>query len=323
VAPHLVPETRPADPAGVVEFDASITSALRSLLHHQDFQALEANWRAVDLLVRRLETDSSLRISVVDVSKAELAADLDGNRALEDTGAFRLLVDASVGTPGAAPWALLVGLYTFGSDPADVALLARLASLAHQAGAPWLAAAHSSLVGSPSFGTVPDADDWRVGATPEFDALRRSADARFVGLALPRFLLRLPYGADGEPCELSRFEELAQPAAHDDYLWGNSAVLVGLLHAEAFTTDGWALRPRLDVSRLPLHLVRADGEVTAKPCAEIVLTERATLRTLDRGPMPVQSLKNGDSVRVARHQSIAEPLAALAGRWRPVHDADS
>ena len=311
VAPHVVPETTPAQPDRVEEVDTLVGNDLRAVLHHPEFQQLESAWRAVDFLVRRLETDVSLQVHLVDVSKAELAADLEAED-ITASGAYRLLVDASVGTPGALPWAMLIGLYSFGPDENDVALLRRIAAVARAAGAPFVAAADSQLVGSSSFGNAPDPDDWDRSETPAWDALRRSAEARSIGLAAPRFLLRLPYGGpEGEPCDVPGFSELSRDSGHEDYLWGNSAILVALLHGEAFVSEGWALRARLDVLGLPLHLVRANGEVVAKPCAEGLLTGRAVDRMLDSGVMPVQSMKDGDAVRLARMQSIADPLAAL------------
>lgn len=314
VAPHVVPETRPAHPERVEEVEQIVGADLRAVLHQADFQALESAWRSVDFLVRRLETDSVLQVYLIDVSKAELAADL-GTADGAESGTYRLLVESSVGTAGAHPWALLVGLYGFGPDADDVDLLRRLGAIAGAAGAPILAAADSRVVGTESFGSAPDPDDWSRDTTREWNALRRMTDARYIGLAAPRFLLRLPYGGpDGDPCDVPEFEELSAPNAHDEYLWGNSAVLSALLHGEAFASNGWSLRPLLDVPGLPFHLVRADGEVTGKPCAEVVLTARAVDRVLDCGVMAVESMKDGDAVRLARMQSIAEPLAALAFR---------
>jgi type VI secretion system protein ImpC len=314
VAPHVAPDTRPAHPERVEEVDQIIGADLRAVLHQPDFQALESAWRSVDFLVRRLETDSVLQVYLIDVSKAELAADLGGADRGE-SGAHRLLVESSVGTAGAHPWALLVGLYNFGPDADDADLLGRLAEIARAAGAPIIAAADSRVIGSESFGSAADPDDWSRDETPEWDALRRTAEARYVGLAAPRFLLRLPYGGpDGDPCDVPEFQELSGPDSHDEYLWGNSAVLCALLHGQAFASDGWSLRPLLDVPGLPFHLVRVDGDVIGKPCAEAVLSGRAVDRILDRGVMAVQSMKDGDAVRLARMQSIAEPLAALALR---------
>jgi type VI secretion system protein ImpC len=297
VAPHVVADTRPSQPERVVEIDDTIASELRALLHHPDFQSVEAAWRTVDFLVRRLDTDSTLQVHLVDVSKVELA------------------LEPSAAAPGDGPWALLVALFSFGPDAEDVALLARLAEVARGAGASLVASADARFVGSPSFGRAPDPEDWSATETPEWDALRRQEIARHLGLAMPRFLLRLPYGGrDGEPCEVPGFAELSAADAHDEYLWGSSAALCALLYGQAFASDGWSLRPRLDVPGLPLHLVRADGDVTAKPCAEAVLGARAVERIVERGLMAVQSQKEGDAVRLFRLQSAAEPLAPLSLR---------
>ena len=52
-----------------------------------------------------------------------------------------------------------------------------------------------------------------------------------------------------------------------------------------------------------------------KPCAEVLLTDEAAEMLLDRGFMPLASMKNADRVRVVRFQSVADPPVALAGRW--------
>jgi type VI secretion system protein ImpC len=153
-----------------------------------------------------------------------------------------------------------------------------------------------------------------VGLGPS--RVRRLA-ARYLGLALPRFLLRLPYGPGGETADAIDFAEVGEAPSHEDYLWGSPAIACALLLAESFGDSGWGLRPgeRLDIEDLPLHVVRAGGEPTAQPCAETLLTERAALRILESGLMPLASLKGRDAVRLVRFQSIAEPAAPLAGRW--------
>ena len=323
VAPHILADTGPARPDLVAQVDAAIAAEMRSLLHHTDFQALEAAWRSVDFLVRRLDTDALLRVELIDVSSAELAADAARGADIAESATYRLIADSSVGTPGESPWALLVGLFTIRPDAEDVMLLRHLASVARAAGAPLFAAAAPGLVGCPSFDTTPDVDDWSDVDLPEWNALRGTASARSVGLAAPRFMLRLPYGGrDGEPCGIAGFEELSGPRSHEEYLWGNPAVLCALLLGAAFSADGWALRPQLDVTGLPLHLVREEVAVTAKPCAEAILSDRAVSRMLGSGVIAVRSLKDGDAVRLARFQSIAEPLAAITGRWGPSSATD-
>lgn len=320
VRPHLV-EASGADPdrrALRDRLQELLADGLRSLLHHPDIQAVESSWRGLRFLVDRVESGSDVRIHLVDVTKAELSRDLE-RRA--DGGESRLvgrLVEDRAGTPGAEPWSVLVGLYGFG--PAGVDLLRRLGGLARAAGAPFLAAARPSLAGLPSFEGRPDRSDWRDPGGGEADAWRglRSSDvARWLGLGLPRFLLRLPYGPDHAPCGTLPFREVGSPPRHEAYLWGNPALLLAVLLARSWARDRREMRPgsHREVSRLPLHLYPADGGTRAKPCAEMLMPDSVASELMDRGFIPLASVKERGTVRVTRFQSVARPPAGLAGRW--------
>jgi type VI secretion system protein ImpC len=318
VAPHVIPARDRRAAELLMQVDAVAGALMRALLHDARFQALEARWRAVDLLTRRIETGPALQLHLIDVSADELSADLPPDGDFEKSGLYRLLVESTVGTPGAQRWAVLVGDCYFGPDADDVQLLAQLGALASLAGAPWLAGADPSLAGCESFAATPDPDDWTLPIGSAWPALRAVPLATHLGLAAPRFLLRLPYGAESEPCEAFDFEEMPGPPEHERYLWGNPALICALLLAESFTHSGWALRPgvRLEVGRLPLHVYRqADGATAVTPCAEVVMSERAADRLLERGLMPLATLKETDVVRLVRFQSLADPPAPLAGRW--------
>jgi type VI secretion system protein ImpC len=215
---------------------------------------------------------------------------------------------------------VLAGLYTFGGAGSDTELLARIGSLAQLLGAPFLAAAAPSVVGMVSFESDPDAIDVRA-PDATWLALRRHPAARWVGVALPRFLLRLPYDPDEEPVEQLALSEMSSPPSHPEYLWGNPALVCALLLGAAFTQAGWELRPGqvAEVDDLPLHLYRHYGTTATKPCAEALLSDRSAALLLDSGLMPLLSQKDGAAVRVARFQSVAEPIAALAGSWAAAH----
>ena len=322
VSPYLVPGIGDEQAALTERVDEATGAQMRALLQHPAFQEVEAAWRAVHLLVRRLETDEGLRLYLLDLSKDELAADLAGADGLRATFTYRLLVEQTVGTPGAAPWAVLTGNYTFGLTAEDVLLLARMGLLAQAAGASFLAAADSRLFGCAALAATPDPDDWDAAPAGEagevWAALRGTPQARYLGLAAPRFLLRLPYGADASATEAFAFEELAADHPHDAYLWGNPAFACALLLGEAFNRAGWGLRPGMiqEIGSLPTHVHEEDGESLLQPCAEVVLRERAIERMLAAGVMPLLSIQGSDKVRLARFQSLAEPPTALAGRWQ-------
>lgn len=316
VAPHLISTPDPSAAEVKAGLDGAIANDLRALLHHPDFQGLEAVWRTAAFLVRRLDTDSALQIHLIDISREELAADLTSDE-VETSGIHRLLVEQTVGTPGSDPWGLLVGLFTLGSDDDEIALLERLGRVARNAGAPLVAGGASVLAGVSSIASTPDPDDWTTNAPSAWPMLRGSTVAPYLSLVMPRLLLRLPYGKRFDECELIELEEMApdtQPA-HESYLWGSGSIAAALLIGEGFSEGGWDLLPGREISNLPLHVYRADGETIATPCAEAVLSERAAERLLESGLSPLLTVRDTDAVILPRLQSIAEPLARLRGRW--------
>jgi type VI secretion system protein ImpC len=322
VAPHVVAKADPRQAELVALIDKATSAQMAALLHVTDFQALEAAWRAVFFLVRNIETDAQLKLFLIDVSKEELAEDLLASADLSATGVYRLLVEKSVGTPGAEPWAVIAGHFNFGPTSRDIELLARMAKVAARAGAPFVAGASPRLLGCDSVLDLPDVRKWKMEMSGEtavrWQSLRNSPEARFVGMVQPRFLLRLPYGKETEAAELFQFEEMPDPTSHESYLWGNSALACALLLAQTYAEQGWNLRPGTisEISGLPSYVYRAEGEPHTLPCAEVLMTQTAAEKMMEEGFMPLASLKDQPTVRLLRFQSIADPLSPLAGRWR-------
>jgi type VI secretion system protein ImpC len=281
VAPYAVPGDNPRRAEMVSQTDRAIAGEMRSILHHPKFQALEAAWRGLYFLVRRLETGENLQIFLLDLPREALTAE-----------ALRRAVDDEA-------WSVIAGLYYFESKDQDS--IREISFVARIAGAPFVA----------SLGLG------EVGLDKGFAELRQSTHARWIGLALPRFLLRLPYGKSGVETESFAFEELSAKPEHERYLWGNPSIACAYLLGEGFTRFGWAMRPNAvrDIEGLPAHSYKEDGETQLKPCAEVLLTDEAAEMLLDRGFMPLASMKNADRARLVRFQSVAEPAAALAGRW--------
>jgi type VI secretion system protein ImpC len=305
VAPHLVPGADPRQAETIAKVDAATSDAMRILLHQPAFQELEAAWRALFFLVQRLETGTALKLYLLDVSKVELAAELESardNPGVSDV--WRIAVEETVGTPGGEPWAVLAGNFSFNQSPGDLKLLARMGVIARNAGAPFLAATSPRML-----------ENIAAGA---FQQIRRLPQSPWIGLALPRFLLRLPYGKATAPAEQFAFEECAPVPEHESYLWGNPAFACVCLLGEAFSQAGWDMQPGQvrEIGGLPLHIYKEEGEAKVKPCAEVLMTEQGAEALLENGIMPLASLRDRDTIRLIRFQSIADPPAALAGRWR-------
>ncbi len=320
IAEHIQPDAPPHQAQYVSALDAAIAAQMRSILHAPAFQALEATWRGVNWLITNLELGETLQVYVLDATKAEVLEDMHSAQTdLAASALYKTLVEVP-SVAGAQPWSLVVAQYEFGAGGEDITLLATLGAIGSQAGAPVIGAARPALAGCASLAATPDPSAWRSPGDATFEswqALRKSQMAPWIGLAAPRMLLRLPYGARTDRVASFEFEELEPAREHDAYLWGNGAIACALLIGRAFLARGWDMQPgdELDVEDLPAHTYEEDGEKHLQACAEALLSERAGQAVLERGLIPLLSYKNRNAVRVLRFQSIAEPAQTLRGPW--------
>src|SRR5215471_7039310 len=318
--PYLTPNIDRDQDEMIDVVDLLISALMNSVLHHQDFQALESAWRALDFLISRLETGTDLKLYLLDISREEFTADLKTNADFRSTALYKLLVEDAGGD---LSWSVVGGNYTFDLSADDHSVIESISSISKAAGAPFIAGVTSDLLGCESLAATPDPDDWQAPADKAAAEARQRISnlpaARFVGLALPRFLLRLPYGKATEPTEDFEFEETGedqdQTLSHECYLWANPAFAVVYLLARGFSEDGPAFRPsdHLEIEGLPMHVLTRDGDAEIKPGAEVLLTLRAARKIIDQGLMPLLSIKDSDRIRLGMFQSIAG--TALSGRW--------
>ncbi|MBV8732970.1 MAG: type VI secretion system contractile sheath large subunit [Acidobacteriia bacterium] len=294
---------------------------LRAIVGHPQFQTLESAWRSVGFLLSRLETGSNLRIELIDITREEMVTDMLASDDMSASGLYRMLVEEAVGTPGQAPWSALAPLDLFAPRDHDLLALERLAGIARLAGAPLLAGADPAFAGCHSVTACPDTDKWKQPLENSirrmWEELRRHSAAAWIGLAMPRFLLRLPYGQETAPVASFGFEEMPEPPRHDGYLWGSAGVACVCLLGYAYNRHGWNFRPG-KVSKLeglPVHTFTREGLSVMMPAAEVSLTDKATEHIMEMGIMPLGAVKNSDAIQLLRFQSIAMPPRPLAGPW--------
>lgn len=300
VAPYRIPAEDPEVARAQAASDAEQGMLMRAILHDPLFQALESAWRAVFQLVRAIETSTQLKVYLIDVSKAELAADLHAAADPLKSRLGQLLLREG------DPWSVVAANHAFAQTPGDVAMLGRLGRIMSAAGAPFLAEADPA-------GGGPEAEN----SVQLWAQLRQAPEAHWIGLAMPRLLLRLPYGKKTDRVESFDFEEMPGVPSHQHYLWGSPAFACAQMLGDAFASDGWEMQPgaHTQIEGLPLHVYEDEGEAQAKPCAEVFLTESDLDWVMEQGYMAMASIRGSDAVRLVRFQSIANPAARLAGRW--------
>mgnify|MGYP002640236159 CR=1 FL=1 len=290
----------------VATIDESISFQMRSLIHHPKFQALEAAWRALHFLVKRIPVNKKVKLYLIDINRSDLASDLN----VDDVTQSHLYKKFCDNSAGDINWNLIIADYQFGADIDDILELSQMGVIAHQAGAQFIAGANESLVGCRSFAETPKVDHWQLEDSQTvieaWTLLRKSQVALSISLALPRFILRAPYGKKSTPVKSFAFEEMSQSPEHEAYLWGNSAFLKAEQISRAFIQSGWNLQYNkvMDTEDLPVHYYEKAGQTIVKPCAEIPLTDTGASKMIAQGLIPLWSVKNSDRVHSGDFHSI-------------------
>jgi len=321
VKPHLI-QTDEAEQSKLLLIVDEVTSDLmRKIIQHPQFQSLESAWRGAYFLVRRVETDTNLKIYLLDISKDEVSNDLKSVNDLTDSILFRIIKFGNVESSDKEPWAVFGGNYTFSLNIDDVASLIRLAKIANDTNTPFISHFEPEMFDSKAFGAIKDSDSLNESYNSQenklWTTLRSLPESTCLGLTFPRFLARLPYGEQTEPTESFYFEEFLNSPQHDKYLWANPTFACLLLLAQTYSEYGWNISKNLflDIPGLPVHLYTENDEAKIKSCIEIPVTENNYQQLISQGLMPLISFRNTDMIRLGGFQSIANPSSILRGKW--------
>jgi type VI secretion system protein ImpC len=303
----------------IAKLDQQLSIQLNEIIHAPEFQKLESAWRGLNYLVFNSETDVTLKIRVMNVSKAELFREFKvypGAR-WDQSPIFKKLYEAEYGQLGGDPYGCLVGDYYFDHSPPDVQLLRDISKIAASAHAPFFAAANPSLFGMDSWNELSNPRDiGKVFDTPDYAAfrsLRDQPDSRYVGLCMPRVLARQPYGAKSEPVEEFAFEEDTDGHHGAKYAWMNAAYAMATNINRAFKEYGWTVRIRGvqsggEVVNLPTHTFPTDdGGIDLKCPTEIAISDRREAEISKSGLLPLIHRKNTDKAAFIGAQSLYKP----------------
>jgi type VI secretion system protein ImpC len=303
----------------IAAIDHKLSEQINLILHEADFQKLESAWRGLHHLVYNTETDEKLRIRVMDISKEELRRTLRRYRGIgwDQSPLFKRIYEEEYGQLGGEPYGCLVADYYFDHTPPDVELLSAIAKISAASHAPFIAGASPSVL---------QMDSWQELANPRdltkifqnleyapWTSLRNSEDARYVGLVMPRFLSRLPYGARTNPVDEFDFEEDTDGADHRKYVWSNAAYAMAVNINRSFKLYGWCTLIRGVesggvVESLPCHTFPTDdGGIDMKCPTEIAISDRREAELSKNGFIALVHRKNTDYAAFIGAQSLQRP----------------
>ncbi|WP_309746541.1 type VI secretion system contractile sheath domain-containing protein [Roseobacter sp. N2S] len=309
VAPFVMAAPDGAQASMLAAVDQALGAAMSSILHHPDFQAVESNWRTLDMLARRIETGSHLELVLYDVAVEEFTADLAAHEDLGDSALYDMLVERPRLNEDQGPLAAVLGLYTFEETPPHAELLARMSKISAQMDAPFIAAMGAGFLQT-------KADDLHPMIAKTWAALRETPEAKYIALAAPRFLLRMPYGKKTEPVDPFDYEEFNTREGMRSLLMGNPATLVAILLAQTLAQQGAeiSLGSIMSVDDMPFHYMMDQyGDQVALPSTERLINVRMSTETVQRGYLPVLSIQGQNVVRLGSFNALGG--GELLGLW--------
>ncbi len=303
--------------AWIGEIDKKLSAQLNEVLHDPGLQQLESTWRGLHYLVHQSETGENLKIRVLNVKKQELFKDLERAVEFDQSNLFKKIYEEEYGQLGGQPYGMLVGDYEFGRSAEDVSLLKMVSGVAAAAHAPFVANAGPKLFNFDSFTELANPRDLaKIFEAVEYApwrSFRESEDSRYVALAMPRVLSRLPYGQDFKRVTEFNFEEEVDGKEHNNYSWMGAAWAYAARITDAFAQWGWMARSRGvegggKVEGLPVHTFPTDdGDVAMKCPTEIAISDRREFELSNLGFLPLLHSKGNDFAVFMGAQSCQKP----------------
>ena len=303
----------------IAAIDALISKQLNAVMHHSDFQRLEASWRGLNQLVMGTETGESMKIRVMNTSKKDMLRDFQSASEFTESALWKKIYENEFGQFGGDPYGCLVGDYEFDKGPQDIELLEHLSHVAAAAHAPFVSAAGSQMFGLDSYTDLPNPRDLAKifdKSNPEntkWLSFRDSEDSRFVCLTMPHVLGRLPYGIDTVPVDSFDFEEDVDGQDHQKYLWTNAAYSFAGRLTDSFSKHHWCVAIRGPeggglVEGLPIHAFQTrEGDVGSKCPTEVLIPDTREKELSDLGFIPLIHCKNTDYAAFFGANSVQRP----------------
>lgn len=304
----------------IAELDKKLSVQLNAIIHHEDFQNLESAWQGLAYLVNNTETNESLKIRVLNISKKDLHKILKKYKgsAWDQSTIFKKVYEDEYGTAGGEPFGALVADYYFNHTIPDVELLKAIAQISAASHAPFISSADPSIMNLDSWQDLANPRDIaKIFTTPEYASwrsLRESEDSRYIALTLPRVLGRVPYGTNTNPLDEFDFSEDTGSGNSSKYSWINAAYAMGVNVNKAFAEFGWCARIRGVesggmVEAIPTHTFPTDdGGVAVKCPTEIAITDRREAELSKNGFLPLCHWKNTDYAVFVGGQTINKPM---------------
>ncbi|WP_300671463.1 type VI secretion system contractile sheath large subunit [Desulfoluna sp.] len=281
----------------IASIDQSVNDQLNEIIHHENFKKMESSWRSLGDLILNTNFKADIMIDILDVSKDELFEDFEAN-AVDITGSalFKKIYISEYDQYGGKPFGSIIGLHEFEHTPDDEFWLKIMGKIAAASHSPFVGSVSPKFFGCDSIEELSAIKDLEgLMNHPKYGSwskLRDSEEAAYLGLTLPRYVLRLPYDPETNPCRGISFEEEVQGDRDSSYLWGSASLLFAQNMVRSFGQSGWCQYLRGPkggglVNGLPVHTFNVRGEEEIKIPIEMAIPDYRELEFANCGFIPL------------------------------------
>ena len=287
----------------IAKLDKLISNQLDNILHHPEFQAIEGTWRGLKFLVDRTDFRQNVKIDVLDVSKDALIRDFEDSPEVIQSGLYSHTYINEYDTPGGQPFASIISAYEFDRSPQDIELLRNISKVSAAAHMPFIGSVGPQFFGKETMEEVASIKDignyFDRAEYIKWNSFRNTDDARYIGLTLPRFLARLPYGSETVPVRSFNYSEEVKGPDHNRYLWANATFAFAANMVRSFIKNGWCVQIRGPqagglIENLPIHLYDLGSGAQMKIPTEVLIPETREFEFANLGFVPLSFYKNHD-----------------------------
>ncbi|MEW8051673.1 MAG: type VI secretion system contractile sheath large subunit [Candidatus Thiodiazotropha sp.] len=282
------------EPSTYTPNETAITILLRSVLHNEGFQELEAVWRSVDWLLHSIEPDPSIKCYLLDIGRSELELERSSHTEPTTSSLYRVIRETLERQDLLESSFILIDDHNYGPDQESRTMLDWLGLLVDRFDGTLLAGSASSFL------------DDQVKSGDSFNAwhtFRKQSSARRITLLYPQILLRLPYGSATDPVQSQSFEELNQNWTIDELLWGNPAYAQAVVLINQWMAEGNTVQASV-LTDLPAYTYQREGERHLQPCTKLLFNEQQIEQLLDLGLVPVIGSRNRNTIQLPWFQHL-------------------
>jgi type VI secretion system protein ImpC len=299
----------------MAEIDRKLSAQLDAILHSDEVQKLESAWRGLRFTVDRTDFRQNTKIEILSASKEELLTDFEDSPEIVKSGLYKHIYTAEFGQFGGQPVAAMIAAYEFGAGTQDVKLMQYMSTVGAISHAPVIASAGPQMFGVEKYEDIANLKDLQsIFDGPKYakwNSFRETEDARYLGLTVPRFLLRVPYGPDTVPVKAFNYQEGADGKT-SNYLWGNASFAFATKLTDSFAKYRWCpniIGPQSGgaVENLPIHTYESMGQLQSKIPTEVLVSDRREYELADQGFIALTMRKGSDNAAFFSANSVQKP----------------